>query len=187
MKTRSTCSRWRRLRISSQSRHSERIVRTTRSAIAFACGARTGVLTIRMPSLRKTLSKEPPYFAVAIANKEADVALAEVETEVARLLGHPLAGGIQRAAAEPAADAGFQARAARRAARCLSRPSRAGYERARPAEPERRGRGRRRPCRRSSHQPSRSGAATPILAPFMRATRRRRSPRRLATPHSVPA
>jgi hypothetical protein len=57
----STCSRWRRLRISSQSKHSERTVRTKRSAIAFAFGARTGVFTIRMPSLRKTSSKWPLY------------------------------------------------------------------------------------------------------------------------------
>ena len=54
-------SRWRRLRISSQSRHSARTVRTKRSAIAFAFGARTGVFTIRMPSLRKTSSKGPLY------------------------------------------------------------------------------------------------------------------------------
>jgi hypothetical protein len=47
------------LRASSQSRHSERTVRTNRSAIAFAWGDRTGVLTIRMPSLRKTSSKGP--------------------------------------------------------------------------------------------------------------------------------
>src|SRR5690242_3707908 len=33
----------------------------TRSAIAFAFGERTGVLTIRMPSPRKTSSKEPLY------------------------------------------------------------------------------------------------------------------------------
>jgi hypothetical protein len=46
---------------SSQSRHSERTVRTNRSAIAFAFGARTGVLTIRMPWLRKTSSKGPLY------------------------------------------------------------------------------------------------------------------------------
>ncbi len=35
--------------------------RTNRSAIAFARGAATGVLTIRMPTLRKTSSKEPLY------------------------------------------------------------------------------------------------------------------------------
>jgi len=43
-----------RLRINSQSRHSARTVRTKRSAIAFAFGARTGVFTNRVPSLRKT-------------------------------------------------------------------------------------------------------------------------------------
>src|SRR6266542_4099746 len=61
MKTRSTRSRCGRLRMRSQSRHSARAVRTKRSAIAFAFGARTGVLTIRMPSLRKTSSKGPLY------------------------------------------------------------------------------------------------------------------------------
>ena len=49
------------MRINSQSRHSARTVRTKRSAIALAFGARTGVLTIRMPSLRKTSSKGPLY------------------------------------------------------------------------------------------------------------------------------
>ena len=43
--------------ISSQSRHSARVVRTKRSAIAFAFGARTGVLMIWMPSLATTASK----------------------------------------------------------------------------------------------------------------------------------
>ena len=36
-------------------------MRTNRSAIAFAFGARTGVLTLRMPSLRRTSSKGPLY------------------------------------------------------------------------------------------------------------------------------
>src|SRR6266540_5720667 len=56
-KTRRTRSRWRRLKMRSQSRHSERAVRTKRSAIAFALGDRIGVLMISMPSLRKTVSK----------------------------------------------------------------------------------------------------------------------------------
>ena len=43
------------------SRHSPRTVRTKRSAIAFAFGARTGVFTIRIPPLRKTSSKGPLY------------------------------------------------------------------------------------------------------------------------------
>ncbi len=46
---------------SRQSRHSERIVLTKRSAMALAFGARTGVFTLRMPSLRKISSKGPPY------------------------------------------------------------------------------------------------------------------------------
>ena len=55
--TRSTRSRWRRLMISSQSRHSARAVPTKRSAIAFAFGARTGALTVSIPSLAKRASK----------------------------------------------------------------------------------------------------------------------------------
>jgi hypothetical protein len=45
----------------SQSRHSERTVRTKRSAIAFAFGARTGVRMISIPTLRKTVSKSHVY------------------------------------------------------------------------------------------------------------------------------
>jgi hypothetical protein len=45
------------LRVRSQSRHSVRAVRMKRSAIVFAFGARTGVRTILMPSLVKTVSK----------------------------------------------------------------------------------------------------------------------------------
>src|SRR4029450_6302882 len=56
---RSTVSRWRRPRISSQSRHSARTVRTKRSAQAFACGARIGVWMTSIPSPRKTSSKAP--------------------------------------------------------------------------------------------------------------------------------
>src|SRR5215211_6443488 len=55
---RRTCSRWRRPRIRSQSRHSVLTVRTNRSAYAFACGARTGVWITVIPSLRNTSSKE---------------------------------------------------------------------------------------------------------------------------------
>jgi hypothetical protein len=49
------------VRIGSQSRHSASTVLTKRSAIAFALAARTGVCTIRIPSLRKTSSKGPLY------------------------------------------------------------------------------------------------------------------------------
>src|SRR5918994_729904 len=58
---RRTRLRWRRLAISSQSRHSPRTVLTNRSAMAFAWGACTGVLTIRMLALRNTSSKAPLY------------------------------------------------------------------------------------------------------------------------------
>jgi hypothetical protein len=42
------------VRISSQSRHSASTVLTSRSAVVFAFGARTGVWTIRMPPARNT-------------------------------------------------------------------------------------------------------------------------------------
>jgi hypothetical protein len=45
------------LMMSNQSRHSARVVRTKRSAWAFACGARIGVWITWIPSLRKTSSK----------------------------------------------------------------------------------------------------------------------------------
>jgi len=41
--------------------------------------------------------------AVAVADQQADVVGGEVEAEVARLLGHPVAGGIPRAAGQPQA------------------------------------------------------------------------------------
>src|SRR6266516_686213 len=44
-------------------------------------------------------------FAVAVADQEADALLGEVEAEVARLLGHPGAGGVSGAAGEPDAAA----------------------------------------------------------------------------------
>jgi hypothetical protein len=47
----------------------------------------------------------------------------------------------------------------------FAHPTRDGYAQARRAEPARRGRGTKRPCRRSS-QPSPHGEATRILAPF---------------------
>src|ERR1700733_1958935 len=49
-----------RFRISSQSRHSPRKVRTNRSAIPFALGARTGVLITHRRSLRNSSSSELP-------------------------------------------------------------------------------------------------------------------------------
>src|SRR6266849_439809 len=43
--------------------------------------------------------------AVAVADEEADVLVGEIEAEVARLLGHPVASGIPRAAGQPNAPA----------------------------------------------------------------------------------
>ena len=59
----STCSRCRRPRISSQSKHSRRTVPTQRSANAFARGARTGVRTTRTASAVKTASNANENFA----------------------------------------------------------------------------------------------------------------------------
>jgi hypothetical protein len=55
--------------------HSARAVLTNRSAMAFACGARTGVLTTRMPALRK-LVERAGVLAVAVDGRaEQDRAL----------------------------------------------------------------------------------------------------------------
>src|SRR6266540_2502061 len=99
MKTRKTRSRCRRLRMSSQSRHSARTVRTKRSAIAFAFGARTGVFTIRSPSLRNTSSKGR-CICCRGRGSGTHAPLGEVEAEVARLLSYPGTAGIGRAAGE---------------------------------------------------------------------------------------
>jgi hypothetical protein len=110
---RSTLSRWRRLRISSQSRHSERTVRTKRSAIAFAFGDRDRV-RLRRSDRRlhdpdafavENLVEGAAVLAVAVADEEADALFGEVKTEVARLLGYPGAAGIPRAAGKPDAPA----------------------------------------------------------------------------------
>src|SRR6266545_2892318 len=98
---RSTRSRWRRPMISSQSRHSARTVRRKRSAIAFAFGARTGVLTIRMLSLRKTFAEGAAVLAVAVTEQEADALVRGIVAEVARLLGDPAAGRILCVAGKP--------------------------------------------------------------------------------------
>jgi hypothetical protein len=94
-------SRWRRFTIRSQSRQSARTVRTKRSAIAFAFGARTGVLMISMPSLAKTVSKSRVKLAVP-ADQKADRrgALCECPGELAGLLGNPGAGRVGRAAVQ---------------------------------------------------------------------------------------
>src|SRR6266508_6000208 len=102
---RSVRSRWRRLRISSQSRHSERTVRTKRSAIAFAFGARTLRLHDPDAFAAEDLVEGAAVLTVAVADQEADALLREVEAEVARLLGYPGAAGITRAAGKPDASA----------------------------------------------------------------------------------
>src|SRR6266550_541401 len=101
----STCSRWRRLRISSQSRHSERTVRTKRSAIPFACGARTGVLTILMPSLRKISSKGPLYLLSRSRIRKRTPLSLNWRPRLRRLLGYPLARRVSGAAGKPDAAA----------------------------------------------------------------------------------
>src|SRR6266540_7529508 len=101
---RSTCLRCRRLRISSQSKHSVRTVRTKRSAIAFAFGARTGVLTIRMPSLRKTSSKGPLYLLSRSRIRNRRHCSANSRPRL-RLLSDPGTARILRAAGEPNAPA----------------------------------------------------------------------------------
>jgi hypothetical protein len=93
---------WRWLRMRSQSRHSERAVRTKRSAIAFAFGDLIGVLMISTPSLRRTLSKVTRELAVAVADEEANGrrSLRQGPGELSCLLGHPGTIGLMRAAGE---------------------------------------------------------------------------------------
>jgi hypothetical protein len=57
------------------------------------------------PSLRKITSKGPRVLAVAVADQEAHALGGEVESEIARLLGHPGADGIGSATGEPDAAA----------------------------------------------------------------------------------
>jgi hypothetical protein len=80
------------------------MVLTNRSAMAFACGARTGVLTTRIPPLPNTWSNEPLHLpSRSRISKRALVG--EVEAEIARLLGDPRAGRVGRAAGQPHAPA----------------------------------------------------------------------------------
>ena len=95
--------------INSQSRHSARAVRTKRSAIAFAFGARTGVLMIRDPLACEDGVEVACELAVAIADQEAKrpCSLLKCPAELARLLGDPGAGRVRGAAAQvdaPAAE-----------------------------------------------------------------------------------
>src|SRR6266540_2813038 len=81
------------------------MVLTNRSAIAFAFGARTGVFTIRIPSLRKTSSKGPLYLLSRSRMRKRTPWPEKSGPKVARLLGYPGAAGITRAAGEPDAPA----------------------------------------------------------------------------------
>ena len=69
--------------------------------MAFACGARTGALTIRMPAAAEHVVEGGAVFAVAVADQEAHAVAGEVEAEVACLLGDPGSGGVGRAAGQP--------------------------------------------------------------------------------------
>jgi hypothetical protein len=85
--------------ISSQSRHSARMVRTKRSAWAFACGARIGVWMTLMPSLRKTSSKAAANLLSVVDQKPHPLKDAS-EAKVARLLGYPDTGRVGRSAGQ---------------------------------------------------------------------------------------
>jgi hypothetical protein len=78
--------------------HSQRTVRTNRSAIAFAFGPRTGVLMISRPSLAKTVSRSARELAIAVADEEAKRrrALCERPGELTRLQDDPGAARISR-------------------------------------------------------------------------------------------
>ena len=80
-------------------------MRTNRSAIEFAFGARTGDFDDPDALAAEDLIKGAAVLAVAVANQEADALVGEVEAEVPRLLGHPLAARIGCAAREPDAAA----------------------------------------------------------------------------------
>jgi hypothetical protein len=70
-------------------------------SIAFAFGARTGVFTIRIPSLRKTSSNGPLYLPSRSRIKKRTPPSLKSKTEVAGLLSHPLARGTLCAAGKP--------------------------------------------------------------------------------------
>jgi hypothetical protein len=61
--------------------------------MAFACGARTGVLAIRMPPLQNTSSNWPLYLPCGRGSGSARHRPPH-EAEVACLLGDPRAGGV---------------------------------------------------------------------------------------------
>jgi hypothetical protein len=99
---RTTCSSCRRLKISSQSRHSRRRLPTQRSACAFARGARH-----RRPDHLDSLGAQDVVegareLRVAVTHEEPErlLVLRELHQQVARLLGHPALVRIRRDAAE---------------------------------------------------------------------------------------
>ena len=130
-----------------------------------ALGSPATAAAARLGPTAVATSDAPTPDASATASAETPTVRTAAVAADERLRRPAMPGQPCRASAAQPAGAGSRARAATRAAQCPSRPDRAGYEQARRAEPERRDRGRRRPCRRSS-QPSRSEATTPILAPF---------------------
>jgi hypothetical protein len=64
--------------------------------IAFARGARTGLLMIWMPALWNTASKTGHEFAVPVSDEELDLlgTVVEVHQEIPDLLGHPRCGRL---------------------------------------------------------------------------------------------
>jgi hypothetical protein len=79
-----------------RSRSSRRIVPTKRSAIAFARGARTGVLTILDLDRGEDRVEGSGELAVAVADEEPEalVGVVEVHEQVARLLCEPGSGRV---------------------------------------------------------------------------------------------
>ena len=85
----------------SRSRHSRRTVPTKRSAMAFARGARTGVLMVLMPSAAKTASKEDVNLVSGLGLRTSPASGdRRSAAEVPGLLGHPGAGGVGRDTSE---------------------------------------------------------------------------------------
>jgi hypothetical protein len=86
-------------RISSQSRHSVRTVRTNRSATPLACGARNGVLMTSSPSLRNKLVKPIGEFLIPIANQKPHRfrALGQGPRQLPGLLDDPWCTRVRRA------------------------------------------------------------------------------------------
>jgi hypothetical protein len=87
--------------IRSQSRYSARTVRMKRSAVAFAFGARTGVLMIWIAFAGETVSKSRVNL-LSVADQEAkrSSSLLERPGELTRLLGDPWSGRVGGAAGE---------------------------------------------------------------------------------------